>query len=66
MLGLKGKLHTDLWKAYASVFPRNQHHPHEYRGVETILSDLPVLFAQGNLGLFEDHARLPNPIEIYI
>ena len=31
-LGIKGKLHTDLWKAYAAVFPKHMHHPHEHRG----------------------------------
>jgi len=48
------------------VFPKKQHHPHEYRGVETILSDLTVLFAQEYPGLCEGHTRLQNPIEIYI
>jgi IS1 family transposase len=31
-IGIKGRLHTDLWKAYAAVFPKNQHLPHEKRG----------------------------------
>ncbi len=31
-IGIKGRLHTDLWKAYATVFPKDQHVPHEKRG----------------------------------
>jgi IS1 family transposase len=31
-LGIKGKIHTDLWKAYANIFPPEQHVPHDQRG----------------------------------
>jgi len=28
-IGIKGKLHTDLWKAYVAVFPKHQQIAHE-------------------------------------
>lgn len=31
-MGIRGKLHTDLWKAYATTFPPHQHVPHDQRG----------------------------------